>query len=72
MLTSGEIFIKVANRRPFSMGARLTRFIQSIREILDTFDVAVLDQWGVLHNGSVPYPHAAEAITLLHEHGKRA
>ena len=52
------------------MGARLTRFIQSIREILDTFDVAVLDQWGVLHNGSVPYPHAAEAITLLHEHGK--
>ena len=48
----------------------MTRFIQSTREILDTFDVAVLDQWGVLHNGSVPYPHAAEAIALLQERGK--
>ncbi len=48
----------------------MTRFIQSIGEILDTFDVAVLDQWGVLHNGSVPYPHAAGAITMLQEQGK--
>ena len=48
----------------------MTRFIQSISEILDTFDVAVLDQWGVLHNGSVPYPHAADATTMLQEHGK--
>lgn len=48
----------------------MTRFIQSIREAIDTFDVAVLDQWGVLHNGSVPYPHAAEAINTLRAHGK--
>ena len=48
----------------------MTRFIQNIAEIFDAFDVAVLDQWGVLHNGSVPYPHAADAIAMLHEHGK--
>lgn len=48
----------------------MTRFIHSICEILEAFDVAVLDQWGVLHNGSVPYPRAAEAMTMLHEHGK--
>ena len=48
----------------------MTRFIQSLVEIIDTFDVAVLDQWGVLHNGSVPYPHAAEAIVMLQAHGK--
>lgn len=48
----------------------MTRFIKSINEVLDSFDVAVLDQWGVLHNGSVPYPHAAEAIAMLQSHGK--
>lgn len=48
----------------------MTRFIQSIQEILDHFDVAVLDQWGVMHNGAVPYPHAADAIAMLHAQGK--
>lgn len=48
----------------------MPRFIQSIREIVDLFDAAVLDQWGVLHNGSVPYPHAADAIKALKEHDK--
>ena len=48
----------------------MTRFIQSISEILETFDVAVLDQWGVLHNGSAPYPQAADAIAMLQEQGK--
>ncbi|MEO0475012.1 MAG: TIGR01459 family HAD-type hydrolase [Planctomycetota bacterium] len=48
----------------------MTRFVQSLSEVLDSFDVAVLDQWGVLHNGSVPYPNAAEAITMLREQSK--
>lgn len=48
----------------------MTRFIQSISEVLEAFDVAVLDQWGVLHNGSVAYPHAADAIATLHAHAK--
>lgn len=48
----------------------MIRFIQGLSEVLESFDVAVLDQWGVLHNGSVPYPHAAEAIAVLREQGK--
>lgn len=48
----------------------MTQLIQSLEEVLDEFDVAVLDQWGVLHNGSVPYPHAAEAMRMLQQQGK--
>ncbi len=49
----------------------MTRFIRSLQEVLADFDVAVLDQWGVLHDGSTPYPHAIEAIGMLAEHGKQ-
>ena len=48
----------------------MTRLLQSLEEILDAFDIAVLDQWGVLHNGSTPYPHAAAAMEILRKHGK--
>ena len=47
-----------------------TQLLQSLTETVDEFDVAVLDQWGVLHNGSVPYAHAAEAMVELSRHGK--
>ena len=46
------------------------KFIQSVREISDTFDVAVCDQWGVLHDGTNAYPNAAAALTMLAEMGK--
>ncbi len=49
----------------------MTRHIQTLRQALGEFDVAVLDQWGVLHDGSTPYPHAASAMTMLARHGKR-
>ena len=45
--------------------------IPGLSAIADTFDVAVLDQWGVLHDGSTPYPHAAAALKGLAEAGKR-
>lgn len=48
----------------------MTRYLQSLQQALDQFDVAVLDQWGVLHDGSTPYPHAADALELLASHGK--
>ena len=47
------------------------RAIEGLGEIADAFDVAVLDQWGVLHDGSRPYPHAAEALKSLSRQGKR-
>ena len=45
--------------------------ITGLGEIADTFDVAVLDQWGVLHDGSAPYPAAADALRGLADAGKR-
>lgn len=48
----------------------MTTLIHSLQEILPEFDVAVLDQWGVLHDGTTPYPHAIEAIRMLADHGK--
>ena len=43
----------------------VTLLLNSLEEALDTFDIAVLDQWGVLHNGSQPYPHAGDAMRTL-------
>lgn len=43
----------------------MTVAIESLAEILDDFDVAVLDQWGVMHNGSTAYPYAVQAMELL-------
>ncbi len=47
-----------------------TILINSLSDVLDSFDVAVLDQWGVLHNGSTCYPSACEAMKTLHDSGK--
>ncbi len=44
--------------------------INSLEDILDSFDVAVLDQWGVLHNGSICYSSASDAMRMLHACGK--
>ena len=44
--------------------------IDSLEEIVESFDVVVLDQFGVLHNGSVCYPSAREAMRMLHARGK--
>ena len=39
-------------------------------DIAAPFKAVVFDQWGVLHNGSTPYPGAAEAIEALANQGK--
>lgn len=44
--------------------------IDSLEEVLESFDVVVLDQWGVLHNGTICYASASEAMSMLHARGK--
>jgi len=39
--------------------------IDSISAIASEYDVIVFDQWGVLHDGSTPYPGAVAAIESL-------
>ena len=49
----------------------MTRLIDSIFAVIDKFDVAVLDQWGVLHRGDGAFPWAIESVTRLAREGKR-
>ncbi|WP_224825975.1 TIGR01459 family HAD-type hydrolase [Cognatishimia sp. MH4019] len=39
--------------------------LDSILTVADRYDAIVFDQWGVLHNGSAPYPHAVGAVEAL-------
>jgi HAD superfamily hydrolase (TIGR01459 family) len=43
--------------------------IDSITQIADRFDAIVFDQWGVLHNGTAPYPQAVATICALQAQG---
>ena len=48
----------------------MTQFLQSLLDASNSFDVAVLDQWGVLHDGTNPYPQAIQALHDLRAAGK--
>ncbi|MDJ0630544.1 MAG: TIGR01459 family HAD-type hydrolase [Rhodobacter sp.] len=37
----------------------------SLAEVASNYDAIVLDQWGVLHDGSAPYPFAIRALAQL-------
>lgn len=42
-----------------------------LRELVGRFDTFIVDQFGVLHNGSAPYEGAVEALELLRDAGKQ-
>jgi HAD superfamily hydrolase (TIGR01459 family) len=43
-----------------------------LRDLAAQFDVFILDQFGVLHDGTAPYPGAVEALSELKAAGKRS
>ena len=45
--------------------------IDSLGDIADQFEAIVLDQWGVLHDGSAPYPGAVDELARLKSRGTR-
>lgn len=47
------------------------KLIDGISAIVDTYDLFVVDQWGVLHDGESPYPGAVDALENLRRAGKR-
>ena len=49
----------------------MTRLLDSISQIADQFDTIVLDQWGVLHDGTTPYDGAIDALQGLVSQGAR-
>jgi len=57
----------------------VTLAIETLEAIAPDYDVIVFDQWGVLHDGSAPYPDAVRALerlqtpaAVLSNSGKRA
>jgi ribonucleotide monophosphatase NagD (HAD superfamily) len=49
----------------------MTRLLDSISQIADQFDTIVLDQWGVLHDGTTHYAGAIDALQGLVLQGAR-
>ena len=41
------------------------KFIKSFKDIIDKYDVFIIDQWGVMHDGIYGYKHAIKSIDYL-------
>ena len=39
--------------------------IKSIEEIINDYDNFIIDQWGVMHDGTFGYDHAFNSINIL-------
>ena len=44
--------------------------LEGIRDLADRFNIFILDQFGVLHDGNAPYPGAVETLDRLKAEGK--
>ncbi len=47
------------------------QFFSGINEIIDSYEYFILDIWGVIHDGSAPYPGVVEALSLLRAKNKK-
>jgi len=45
--------------------------LTGVASLAERFDGFILDQWGVVHDGTRPYPGAAECLRALRARGKR-
>jgi len=44
--------------------------ISGLHAIIDQYDVFLIDQFGVLHDGTVAYPASLDALEFLRQRGK--
>ena len=49
----------------------MTKIINSLSEIFNKYDIFILDQWGVMHDGHKGYKHAIEAVDKLIKENKK-
>ena len=47
------------------------KIIRGIKDIAKDYDIFILDQWGVMHNGTKAYPYAIDCINYLKENNKK-
>lgn len=50
---------------------RLTKFCDGLSDVIGLYDVFLVDQWGVLHDGQTPYPGAVDGLGRLIDAGKQ-
>ena len=50
---------------------RTLTLVNGIRDVVDDYDVFLLDMWGVMHDGFNAYDGVIECVQKLHESGKR-
>jgi len=53
-----------------SAETKTLRLVEGLKDIVDDYDVFVLDMWGVMHDGFTPYPGVVEAVKKLKAAGK--
>lgn len=53
-----------------SRSSTSTSFINHMESLIHKYDYFIIDQWGVLHNGKVPYPGVIECLQNLKNAGK--
>ena len=49
----------------------MTKLINNISEIITLYDIFILDQWGVMHDGKKGYKHAIKTVNKLIEENKK-
>lgn len=49
----------------------MSKIINNISEIIDLYDVFIIDQWGVMHDGSNGYLHAIKVVDKLFNKNKK-
>ena len=49
----------------------MSKIIKSISDIISQYDVFILDQWGVMHDGYKGYDHAINAVEKLIKENKK-
>ena len=49
----------------------MTKIIESITDIVSLYDVFILDQWGVMHDGYKGYDHAINSVEKLIKENKK-
>ena len=47
------------------------KYIKGIRNIIDNYEVFILDQWGVMHDGNAGYSHAIQCINCIKSRNKK-
>lgn len=55
---------------PVSSDLRGTSFPDGLSALVTRYEGFLLDQWGVLHDGASPYPHALDCLERLRAAGK--